>query len=257
MKARLGSTGRIDTSSSHSRGKPHTQAQGRGGEGRGGEGRGGTHPSCLGRASSARVCRKGERDSHCGWTAAPLGKPYELVAAERGKEGERGEQRRRECHSILFPPPVLCPDLFATQRLSIVLCPDLFTTQRLQSWLPYSRSVEHGYEDVAALYLAVLHDPGLVQTGPDALEPARVLRVGTTTAAAVLQHHGVVDQPRSTLVCEGGKRDDVIMTYRNLPKLRPPSKISPPPSLAKSYCKGSLLFKSTPTLQTRLATIFR
>ena len=44
------------------------------------------------------------------------------------------------------------------------------------------------------------------------------------------------------------------MTYRNLPKLSPPSKISPPPSLAKSYCKGSLLFKSTPTPQTRLAT---
>ena len=42
--------------------------------------------------------------------------------------------------------------------------------------------------------------------------------------------------------------------YLNLPKLSPPSKISPPPSLAKSYCKGSLLFKSTPTPQTRLAT---
>ena len=35
--------------------------------------------------------------------------------------------------------------------------------------------------------------------------------------------------------------------YRNLPKISPPSKISPPPSLAESYCKGSLLFKSTPT----------
>ena len=45
-----------------------------------------------------------------------------------------------------------------------------------------------------------------------------------------------------------------VMVYRNLPKLSPPSKISPPPSLAKSYCKGSLLFKSTPTPQTRLAT---
>ena len=42
--------------------------------------------------------------------------------------------------------------------------------------------------------------------------------------------------------------------YHNLPKLSPPSKISPPPSSAKSYCKGSLLFKSTPTPQTRLAT---
>ena len=38
-----------------------------------------------------------------------------------------------------------------------------------------------------------------------------------------------------------------ICIYRNLPKISPPSKISPPPSLAESYCKGSLLFKSTPT----------
>ena len=49
--------------------------------------------------------------------------------------------------------------------------------------------------------LAVLHDPGLVETSPDALEPTGVLRVGSTAAAAVLQHHGVVDQARSALVC--------------------------------------------------------
>ena len=45
--------------------------------------------------------------------------------------------------------------------------------------------------------------------------------------------------------------------YRNLPKISPPSKIRPPPSLAKSYCKGSLLFKSMPAPQTRLATHFQ
>ena len=48
-----------------------------------------------------------------------------------------------------------------------------------------------------------------------------------------------------------------VLYYRNLPKISPPSKISPPPSLAESYCKGSLLFKSTPTPQTRLATHFQ
>ena len=60
---------------------------------------------------------------------------------------------------------------------------------------------------------------------------------------------------------KNGKFTPSILTvahyYRNLPKLSPPSKISPPPSLAKSYCKGSLLFKSTPTPQTRLVTHFQ
>ena len=79
MKARLGSAERRDAQSGS------------------GEGRGGwlsTHPFCLGLASSARASRRGERGSHCGWTAALPGRPYEHADAEREREKEREREER-------------------------------------------------------------------------------------------------------------------------------------------------------------------
>ena len=78
-----------------------------------------------------------------------------------------------------------------------------------------------------------------------------MLRLQETHAQSLLE------KAMHPLACKSSATLYTDVAYRNLPKISPPSKISPPPSLAKSYCKGSLLFKSTPTLQTRLATILR
>ena len=52
--------------------------------------------------------------------------------------------------------------------------------------------------------LAAHNDPSLVQPSPDALESAGMLSMGTTTATAMLQHHGVIHQTSATLWGGGG-----------------------------------------------------
>ena len=48
------------------------------------------------------------------------------------------------------------------------------------------------------MYPAGGDDFSLHQSGPDALQSPRVLRMRASTGAAVFQHHCIVDQPGTT-----------------------------------------------------------